>query len=187
MKKETKNLTLVITTVVMIVMATFCVQGHYTQPVAAETVDALKEESYVCQKLDEVTVELIGAQDLWAEAFQRSLLRIPYGYEEPEVYSMTYVLKVSFPSWDNELRSVHLPNVSVIGDGTERASVAVLRQQEFGRSCRENSFLIACTVSSDKPLSSEYVRVLISSGTHPEFAVYKEAVKDVFDEKGGVR
>lgn len=43
MKKEAKNLTLVITTVVMIVMATFCVQGHYTQPVAAETVDALKE------------------------------------------------------------------------------------------------------------------------------------------------
>lgn len=181
MKKEAKNLTLVITTVVMIVMATFCVQGHYTQPVAAETVDALKEESYVCQKLDEVTVELIGAQDLWAEAFQRSLLRIPYGYEKPEVYSMTYVLKVSFPSWDNELRSVHLPNVSVIGDGTERASVAVLRQQEFGRSCRENSFLVACTVSSDKPLSSEYARVLISSGTHPEFAVYK----DTFDEKGG--
>lgn len=176
MKKEAKNWALVITTVVMIVMATFCVQGHYTQPVAAETVDALKEESYVCQKLDEVTVELIGAQDLWAEAFQRSLLRIPYGYENPEVYSMTYVLKVSFPYWDNELRSVHLPNVSVIGDGT--ASFAVLRQQEFGRSCRENSFLIACTVSSDKPLSSECAKVLISSGTHPEFAVYKDAFLD---------
>lgn len=184
-KKETKKFTVVITTIVMIVMAAFCARGHYTQPVAAEVeiVDALKDESYVCWRLSEVQVELIGAQNLWDEVFQKSLLRIPYGYEEPEIYSLTYVLKVSFPSWDNELRSVHLPQITVVSDGMEDREVFTLRQQEFGRSCREHSFLVACTVSSDKPLSSEYVRVLISSGTHPEFAVYK----DVFDEKGGVR
>lgn len=174
--------------VMLMVLMVFCMRGHSSMypVVAAENVDALKEESYVCHKLEEVNVELVGAKNLWDEVFQKSLLRIPYGYEEPEVYSMTYVLKVSFPSWDNELRFVHLPQITVVSDGEER-KVFMLRQQEFGRSCRENSFLIACTVSSDKPLSSEYVRVLISSGTHPELAVYKEAVKDVFDEKGGVR
>ena len=64
--------------VMLMVLMVFCMRGHSSYPVvAAENVDALKEESYVCHKLEEVTVELIGAQDLWAEAFQRSLLRIP--------------------------------------------------------------------------------------------------------------
>lgn len=94
---------------------------------------------------------------------------------------MTYVLKVSFPSWDNELRSAHLPRVTIVHDGAaDRKAMNVLCLREFGRSCQQDSFLITCTVSSDVPLSTEHIRVLVSSGSCPEYAVYQ----DVFLEGG---
>ena len=166
-KEKIGRVIVVVTTVTMLAMF-IGFQPTVQQAAQTETVeDALKDASFVCNKLEEVTVTLRGANDLWAEAFKKSILRMPY--IQPELYSMTYVIEVDFPGWDNELRATHLPEVKVVG-----GSVTLLRTQEFGRSCRQNSFLVTCTVSSKDPLPTDRVHVLISSGSHQEYTVEKD-------------
>ena len=170
MGKKPGKVTVVVTAATMFMLAIFIgFQPTVQQAAQTETVeDALKDASFVCNKLEEVTVTLRGANDLWAEAFKKSILRMPY--IQPELYSMTYVLEVDFPDWDNELRATHLPEVKVASDG----DVTLLRTQEFGRSSRQNSFLVTCTVSSKDPLPTDQVHVLINSGSHPEYTIEKD-------------
>lgn len=169
MGKKLGKITVVVTTVTMLALAMFIgFQPTVQQAAQTGVEDALKEASFVCGKLKEVELTLRGANDLWAIAFKKSLLRMPY--IRPELYSMTYVIEVDFPGWDNELRATHLPEVKVVGDG----SVTLLRTQEFGRSSRQNSFLVTCTVSSKDPLPTDQVHVLISSGSHPEYTIEKD-------------
>ena len=131
---EIKEKIIVVVTTVTMLAVFIGFQPTVQQAAQTETVeDALKDASFVCNKLEEVTVTLRGANDLWAEAFKKSILRMPY--IQPELYSMTYVLEVDFPDWDNELRATHLPEVKVASDG----DVTLLRTQEFGRSSRQNS------------------------------------------------
>lgn len=54
--------------------------------------------------------------------------------------------------------------------------MTLLRTQEFGRSSRQNSFLVTCTVSSKDPLPTDQVHVLISSGSHPEYTIEKDVI-----------
>lgn len=167
-KEKIGRVIVVVTTVTMLAMF-IGFQPTVQQAAQTEVVeDALKDASFVCGKLNEVELTLRGANDLWAIAFKKSLLRMPY--IRPELYSMTYVIEVDFPDWDNELRATHLPEVKVVGDG----SVTLLRTQEFGRSSRQNSFLVTCTVSSKDPLPTDQVHVLISSGSHPEYTIEKD-------------
>lgn len=170
MGKKPGKVTVVVTAATMIMLAIF-IGFQPTVPQAAQTEvveDALKDASFVCGKLNEVELTLRGANDLWAIAFKKSLLRMPY--IRPELYSMTYVIEVDFPGWDNELRATHLPEVKVASDG----DMTLLRTQEFGRSSRQNSFLVTCTVSSKDPLPTDRVHVLISSGSHQEYTVEKD-------------
>ena len=73
-------------------------------------------------------LSLLAAQDIWEEASERSVadaellsktdvlpVLTPPTIENE--YSITYIIEVDFSMWDNELRSVHMPDVSVVSDG----------------------------------------------------------------------
>lgn len=84
------------------------------QKAAEETVtNGLENPAYVNQKLAEVKVSLLAAQDIWEEASERSVadaellsktdvlpVLTPPTIENE--YSITYIIEVDFSMWDSQ-------------------------------------------------------------------------------------
>lgn len=130
------------------------------QKAAEETVtNGLENPAYVNQKLAEVKVSLLAAQDIWEEASERSVadaellsktdvlpVLTPPTIENE--YSITYIIEVDFSMWDNELRSVHMPDVSVVSDGqVDRQEWVVTSKQIIGRWIQQKQIFASCNCS----------------------------------------
>lgn len=162
------------------------------QKAAEETVtNGLENPAYVNQKLAEVKVSLLAAQDIWEEASERSVadaellsktdvlpVLTPPTIENE--YSITYIIEVDFSMWDNELRSVHMPDVSVVSDGqVDRQEWVVTSKQIIGRGYNKSKYLLVVTVVSDKPLPKSHVHTCVASSNNQACAIYTDAYTSV--------
>ena len=151
----------------------------------------LENPAYVNQKLAEVKVSLLAAQDIWEEASERSVadaellsktdvlpVLTPPTIENE--YSITYIIEVDFSMWDNELRSVHMPDVSVVSDGqVDRQEWVVTSKQIIGRGYNKSKYLLVVTVVSDKPLPKSHVHTCVASSNNQACAIYTDAYTSV--------
>ena len=150
--------------------------------------NSLENPAYVNQRLAEVKVSLLAAQDIWEEASERSvadaeLLSKTAVLTPPTIeneYSITYIIEVDFSMWDNELRSVHMPDVSVVSDGqVDRQEWVVTSKQIIGRGYNKSKYLLVVTVVSDKPLSNSHVHTCVASSNNQACAIYADAYTSV--------
>lgn len=148
----------------------------------------LNNPAYVNQKLDEVELNLLAARDIWdgdratvihrkekkteqlIETTNTLLVTLPTA-----VYSMTYIIEVDYPSWSDDFKTVHFPEVTLVGDGQQELTIT--NKEIYGRGCNEDKYLVIISVVSNAPLSENSVHACVSSQAKPDCAIYKDADK----------
>ena len=88
---------------------------------------------------------------------------------------MTYIIEVDYPSWSDEFKTVHFPEVTLVGDGQQELTIT--NKEIYGRGCNEDKYLVIISVVSNAPLSENSIHACVSSQAKPDCAIYKDADK----------